>query len=222
MKHNAARRNFRSNVVRSAGLIATAAMVTLASACSNDSVTAPDMKAKNGLLGDVVGGVGQVVTGLVNGLIPVKALERDRAIGQIKRSFTVTRQNGGKIEIEEAGLRVDVPSGAIASTSMVITVTVLPGKSVAYDFQPHGTKFLKPLAFRQDLEGTSWDHSGFKGIINGGYFKDASQLNLLSGLALLDELFPVEIKTHEARYNINHFSGYMVSSGRSSYASDEF
>jgi hypothetical protein len=97
----------------------------------------------------------------------------------------------------------------------------MPGKSIAYDFQPHGTKFLKPLEFRQDLEGTSWDHSGFRGTINGGYFKDSKQINLLSGLSLLDELFPVEIRTHEARYNINHFSGYMVSSGRKGFADDD-
>jgi hypothetical protein len=221
MTLNATRKTFRNKITRSAGLIATAAMVAFASACSSDSVTAPDMKAKNGLLGDVLNGVGGVVTGVVNALIPVQTLQRDRAIGAMTRSFTVTRSNGGKIEIEEAGLRIDVPPAAIATTSLVITVTVLPGKSVAYDFQPHGTKFLKPLAFRQDLVGTSWDHSGFKGTINGGYFKDRGQLDLLNGLALQDELFPVEIKTHEARYNINHFSGYMVSSGRSSYSSDD-
>lgn len=221
MTHKANRNNLRNKITRSAGLIATAAMVAFASACSSDSVTAPDMKAKNGLLGDVLGGVGGVVTGLVNGLIPVQSLQRDRAINSITRSFTVTRGDGGRIEIPEAGLRVDVPSGAISTSSLIITVTVLPGKSVAYDFQPHGTKFLKPLAFRQDLENTSWDHSGFRGTINGGYFKDAGQVNLLSGLALLDELFPVEIRTHEARYNINHFSGYMVSSGRKGISDDD-
>lgn len=221
MNTNVSRTNLRSKLTRSAGLIATAAMVALASACSSDGLTAPDVKAKNGLLGDVLGGVNGVVTGVVNALIPVQALQRDRAVASTTQSFTVTRANGGRIEIEEAGLRVDVPAGAISTNSLVITVTVLPGKSIAYDFQPHGTKFLKPLAFRQNLEGTSWDHSGFRGTINGGYFKDAKQVNLLSGLTLLDELFPVEIRTHEARYNINHFSGYMVSSGRKGFADDE-
>ncbi|MEO7358808.1 MAG: hypothetical protein ABI120_00670 [Gemmatimonadaceae bacterium] len=215
MTQNVARKNLRRKIARSAGLIATTAMVAFASACSNDSLTAPDMQAKNGVVGNLLGDVG----GVVDALIPVQALERDRAIGEIKRSFTVTRSNGGKLEIDQAGLRIDVPAEAISASSLVITVTVLPGKSVAYDFQPHGTKFLKPLAFRQDLEGTSWDKADFKGTINGGYFKNAGQLDLLRGLALLDELFPVEIKTHEARYNINHFSGYMVSSGRSGVTS---
>jgi hypothetical protein len=212
-------RSNRSTFVRTAGLIATAAMVAFASACSNDNVkaTEPEVTAQNGLLGDLLSGV----TGL---LIPVRALERDQALSaSITRSFTVTRSNGGRIEIPEAGLRVDVPSGAIATNSLTITVTALKGKSVAYDFQPHGTVFLKSLQFRQDLEGTSWDHSNFKGTLNGGYFKDTRQLNLLSGLAILDELFPIEIKTHEARFNINHFSGYMVSGGRkgSSYYEEQ-
>ncbi|MGV3710712.1 MAG: hypothetical protein ACO1Q7_17955 [Gemmatimonas sp.] len=203
-------RSNRFTLVRTAGLIATAAMVAFASACSNDNVkaTEPDVTAQNGLISDLLGGVAGLLT-------PARALERDVALSApITRTFTVTRKNGGKIEIEETGLRVDVPSGAIVNDTLTITVTALSGKSIAYDFQPHGTVFRKPLAFRQDLEGTSWDKSGFKGTINGGYFKDTRQINLLSGLAILDELFPVEIKTHEARFNINHFSGYMVSGGR--------
>lgn len=209
------RSSYRFTIVRKAGLIATAAMVAVASACSNDAPIAPEVTAKNGLIGNLVGGVGDVVNGVVGLLIPAKALTRDVAIATpITRSFTVTRKDGGRIEITQAGLRVDIPSDAISTTSLTITVTVLAGRAVAYDFQPHGTKFLKPLAFRQDLVGTSWDHSDFRGTLNGGYFKDTKQVNLLSGLSLLDELFPVELGTHEARFNINHFSGYMVSGGR--------
>ncbi|MBC8086815.1 MAG: hypothetical protein H7Z40_06085 [Phycisphaerae bacterium] len=186
--------------------MATLAALAFTTACSSDSVLAPDVAPTHGLVG-----------GLVDALVPMKALTRDVALRPITRSFTFTR-SGGRIEIPEAGLRVDIPSDAIPTNSLTITVTVLPGKSVAYDFQPHGTRFRKPLEFRQDLEGTSWDDSGFKGTLNGGYFKDKSQLNLLNGVALLDELFPILIKTHEARFNIHHFSGYMVSSGRSSRA----
>lgn|GEM_PF-710941 len=195
---------------RASTVLAVAAL-SLATACSTDSTLAPEVAPKHGLIGDLVGGV----KGL---LIPMKALTRDVAMAPMTRSFTFDR-SGGKIEIAEAGLRVDIPAGAIPGKSLTITVTVLPGKSVAYDFQPHGTKFLKALEFRQDLKGTSWDDSAFKGTLTGGYFKDRSQLDLRSGIALLDELFPILVKTHEARFNINHFSGYMVSSGRSGRAS---
>ena len=203
-------------------LASVAALSTLAftTACSDSAtapVSAPDVTVKHGLLGDVLGTVDGVVGGVVGLLIPVKALERDRALpAGITRSFTITRNDGGRLELDQAGLRIDVPAGAIAANSLTITVTVLPGKAIAYDFQPHGTKFLKPLAFRQDLEGTSWDHSDFRGVLNGGYFKDTKQIDLVTGLTLLDELLPIEVRTHEARFNINHFSGYMVSGGRQS------
>lgn len=204
--------SFRTRAVSVAAVTALA----FTTACSDSltaPVAAPEVTAQKGLISDIVG----VVTGL---LIPAKALTRDVAVPTITRSFTFTR-TGGKIEIPETGLRVDVPTDAIPGTTLTITVTVLPGKSVAYDFQPHGTQFRKPLVFKQDLVGTSWDKLGFKGTLSGGYFKDKSQLNLLTGLGLLNELLPLTIKTHEASFNINHFSGYMVSSGRQSSYSDE-
>lgn len=210
-----------NRTIRSRALTFVALGALAFTAACSDSLTAPtaapDVKAKNGLLGDVLGAVTGTLSGL---LIPARALSRDVAVASMTRSFTFTR-TGGKIEIPEVGLRVDVPTDAIPGSTLTITVTVLPGKSVAYDFQPHGTQFKKPLNFRQDLEGTSWDHSGFKGTLTGGYFKDKSQLDLLSGLGLLNELLPLTIKTHEASFNINHFSGYMVSSGRQSFSSDE-
>jgi ZU5 domain len=207
-------KSLRSNTrfPRIATLVAVATLA-FSTACSSDTLLAPDVAPQQGRIGDLLGGA----TGL---LMPAKALTRDVAIAPMTRSFTFDK-NGGKIEIREAGLRIDIPSGAIPGNTLTITVHVLPGKAVAYDFQPHGTNFRKPLQFRQDLAGTSWDDSRFKGALMGGYFKDKSQLNLLTGIALVDELLPIVIKSHEARFDIRHFSGYMVSSGRSSASSEE-
>ena len=91
---------------------------------------------------------------------------------------------------------------------------------IAYDFQPHGTKFLKPLTFRQDLSGTTWGTSLIK-VLNGGYFKSTSQLDQARGVALLDELLPAVTLDRRVSFSINHFSGYMVSSGRQSSYSDD-
>ena len=202
---------------RSAGILSVA-LLALSAACSTETATAPQVTAKNGLLGDVVGGVVGTATGLLS---PAKVLTRDVAVPAITRSFTFTRA-GGSINIPEAGLIVDVPAEAIPTSSLTITVTVLPGKSIAYDFQPHGTQFRRPLTFRQELNGTSWDASTFRGTLNGGYFKNTAQVDLLRGLALVDEILPITVRLHEARFNINHFSGYMVSSGRQSAYSEEF
>ncbi|MEO7360967.1 MAG: hypothetical protein ABI120_11595 [Gemmatimonadaceae bacterium] len=189
--------------LRPVRLVVALAAIVLVSACSADSPIAPQFTTSQSKASD-----------LLKSLIPVQALNRDDSIlVPIARSFTFTAK-GGKIEIQESGLTIHVPAGAIPSASLTITVTVLPGTAVAYDFQPHGTQFLKPLSFSQSLKNTSWDKVGFKGTIDGGYFKDVSQVNLGTGIALLDEILPITIKGKEASFDINHFSGYMVSGGR--------
>lgn len=203
---------FRSIFARSASVLATAALM-FTTACSTDSVVAPQATPEFKTISLSLGGILQT-------LIPMAPLTRNAAVeAPITRSFTIG-QNGGTMEIKETGLRVDVPAGAIpGSGSMTITITALPGRAVAYDFQPHGTQFRKALDFNQDLTNTSWNKPGFKGNLQGGYFAKTEQLNLMSGLALLNELLPLSITNRTASFDIRHFSGYMVSSGRQS-ASD--
>jgi hypothetical protein len=203
---------------RTARMIAVTA-IAFTAACS-DSLTAPTQSAETTRSNGLLSSVGGLVGGLVNGLIPAKALARNMAVSApVSRSVTFTRQ-GGAIELAELGLRVDVPAGAIPRDTMTITVTAVPGKMVAYEFQPHGTKFLKPLVFRQDLSNTTWSNSLIK-LLHGGYFKNASQLNHASGTALLNELLPAVTLNRHVTFKIDHFSGYMVSSGRHSADSDE-
>ncbi len=202
-------RTIRSRVVS----VTAIAALTFTAACSGDSVSQPDFAARQGKSG--------LTADAFNALISVTALTRDEAVPEgVVDTFTVT-EKGGTLEIKETGLKIDVPEGAIPGRTLTIIVTALPGKAVAYDFQPHGTKFLKPLAFRQDLKNTSWDKLGFKGTIQGGYFKDVSQIDLRTGIAILDELFPVKFTDKNISFDINHFSGYMVSSGRKGVMSEE-
>ena len=67
------------------------------------------------------------------------------------------RHDGGEIEIEETGLYIDVPSDAIDGNSLTITVTALRDAAIAYDFEPHGMVFPKPLDFQQDFKNTHWE-----------------------------------------------------------------
>lgn len=201
----------RRTIARSASALVAVAAVFM-SACSGESVTQPNVTAKNGLL--------TVVTDLVNVLIPVKALTRDTAVkAGVTRSFTFTK-TGGAIDMPETGLHVDVPANAIPGTTLTIVVTALPGTAIAYDFQPHGTVFLKPLVFRHSLRNTSWDKSLIKGAVNGAYFKNTSQVSLLGGTSLIDELLGTTIINKEVSFSIRHFSGYMVSGGRKDISSD--
>ena len=209
----------RWSFARNAIVLATLGCAVLAAACTNDSVTAPSIASPNapGAYKTVKISIG----GLLKTMFPMAPLTRDVALSvPLVRSFTIGSK-GGKIEIPETGLRIDVPSGAIPGNSLTITVTAMAGTAICYDFQPHGTVFLKPLQFKQDLDDTSWDKLDFKGTVLGGYFADLSQLTTLSGgLALLDELYPVRVDSKSASFEIRHFSGYMVSGGRQEAFSD--
>ena len=191
-------------------IVAALSALTFSAACSGDSITEPSFAPRNGLSLDSM-----------NILFSVTALTRDVAVPEgVVHSFSFTKK-GGTIEIKEYGLKVKVPKDAIPDSALTIVVTVLPGRALAYEFQPHGTVFLKPLEFEQDLKYTSFDNLGFKGTVFGGYFKDKSQLDLLKGTALLDEVFPIKFTGKNAKFDIHHFSGYMVSSGRQSSRYDE-
>ena len=202
----------RNRIVRSVGAMAAVATLGLVAACSSDSVTAPEMARSNS--GGLVGSTLTTLSSTANKLLNVTGLLRTKPLtSSIVRSGLIT-QGGGRIEIPELGFRLDIPAGAIPTNTMTITVTALPGSMVAYDFQPHGTRFLKPLSIRQDLQGTNWSNSGVKGTLTGGYFKDQSQLSLFGGTAKLDETFPVTLESSRLSFNIVHFSGYMVATGR--------
>src|SRR3954468_1149168 len=64
----------------------------------------------------------------------VKLLKRDDAL-QAMTASAVIGPKGGHILIEDAGLRLDFPRGAV-SVATRITVTALRGRNVAYHFQP--------------------------------------------------------------------------------------
>lgn len=206
----------RTRFVRTTRVLFGAAAIGLLAACSSESVTAPTpVQPSNGLIGDLLGTVNNLlgtVTGLLR-LTPVNA--------PVTRSQTFDR-NGGQLNIPELGFSLKVPAGAIPGQTLTITVTAIPGRMVAYNFEPHGTQFLKPLTISQQLQGTN----GLLGLLirpnlAGGYFKSDTQLNPLTNTAVINESFPIRINGTTASFDISHFSGYMVSTGRSSAPSEE-
>ncbi len=210
-------RSKRNRISRNIGAVVAAATLGLAAACSSDSVTAPQMNHNSD------GGLTGIIGGTVSKLLNVTGLMRDNPLrAAIVRSAVITQKDGGTIKIDGTGFELNIPKGAIPVASMTITVTALPGAMVAYDFQPHGTKFLLPLSIRQDLNGSNWNHLGFQGVVKGGYFKDISQLDMSSCTALLDETFPVTVSSSRLSFNIMHFSGYMVATGRADAPAEPF
>jgi hypothetical protein len=128
---------------------------------------------------------------------------------------------GGKYRLP-GGLHIEIAPATFKDT-ITLTVTALPGDLVAYEFQPHGLVFNKPLAMSQDLRGTNWrgkDISQF-GV---GYFESATDVDLLTKQALVKEYLrsTVDLQGQRAHFQVFHFSGYMMSTGRKGATQTEY
>jgi hypothetical protein len=121
---------------------------------------------------------------------------------------------GGTIAIPGAGLKVVIPPFALASPKL-ITVTAVAGHQVAYEFQPHGTRFLVPLIVTQNLSGTNAVSGGLLSPVFAGYFANATDLNPLSNSGIISEVLGVSLSllTKSATFPVFHFSGYLVATG---------
>ena len=203
---NAASGTKTKGFARSATMLATAAVIGVLAGCA-DSTTAPQAvvpQPQAGLIGsvlDLTKGLLTSVTGLLR-LTPQPALTR---------SITVDYA-GGVLEIPETGLRVTIPRGAVNSRT-TITVTSIAGNMVAYDFAPHGIRFAVPLQLSQSLAGTSVKAGT---VLTGGYFASTSQLLPWLGLGKVSETLPARVENGRVIFDVRHFSGYMVSTGRAS------
>ena len=200
----------RARFARTTRIVMGAATIGLLAACSSESLTAPTTaRPSNGMTSAALA---TVATAMVN----VSGLLRAApVIFPVTRSRTFDR-NGGQLDIPELGFSLKVPAGAFPGQTLTISVTAGRGRMVAYNFEPHGTTFLKPLTISQQLQGTN----GMLGQmirtdLAGGYFKNDTQLNTMTNSATIDEAFGIVFTGTTASFDITHFSGYMVSTGRS-------
>lgn len=197
---------------RSAGAVLGFAVATalVISACSDAAVTVPGAPVASE----------QSSSNLLGGLTTVAPITRSAPLADdVSWSFTVD-SGGATSSNSGVGLTISIPSDAVGSPT-VITVTALKGSAVAYSFAPHGLHFRKKVTLTQELQGTSVE-SELLPDLTGGYFANDEDL-LDNGLALVSELIAglTNPLTKTFSFPIEHFSGYLVASGRSSKSSDE-
>jgi len=146
------------------------------------------------------------------GLLPVRGVTRNVALQNDISVSAVIGKAGGTITIPDAGLTLVVPAGAVTSNTK-FTATALAGRLVAYEFEPHGTKFAVPLQFTQDLRKVSLLSALTAPLMDGAYFTDSGNINQTLGVALVTELLPATVDLLRARvtFPVKHFSGYLVS-----------
>ena len=120
---------------------------------------------------------------------------------------------GGKFRVP-GGLTIEVAANEFHADT-TLTVSPVAGDVVAYHFQPHGITFRKGLLLTQDLNRTNWtqkDPTQFE----IGYFANETDLDAKLRRALVKEFLRanVDVRGKRLSYNVYHFSGYMVSWGR--------
>lgn len=122
---------------------------------------------------------------------------------------------GGSLTLP-GGPTLTVPRGAV-SASTSFTITRLPGRIVAYDFGPHGTRFATPVSITHPATGTTLGALGSTSSVQGAYFPDAGGLDQTNGVARVSEFSPYTSVTWDrssVTFKVNHFSGYLLSTGR--------
>jgi hypothetical protein len=204
----------RQHLTSVRGLAVVAVSVLLVS-CSSESLTAPQPAPAivapteaSASLGSVLGGIiKKNRDALADGVVRLNPMTENVTVTQTIGAA------GGTLSIPEAGVTVTVPAGAIPFATE-ISITARKGSLLAYDFKPHGLTFAKPLVITQKLEGTN--ATVFLGaLLQLGYYDDPAKLTNTGATVaeLIAGIHNAMNRTFSA--SIPHFSGYMISMGRS-------
>jgi hypothetical protein len=152
---------------------------------------------------------------VVSPSVVAAGLRRSSPLPQTVAGVLTVGPSGGTFAFRGTGLTIHVPRGAV-TRALTISVTAYAGDMVAYDFQPHGTVFARPLVLRQAVGTTTYAGLADRSGVEAGYFADARQLDVANGRATVDEFLPVSVDAAGSAltFSVEHFSGYMLSSGR--------
>lgn len=145
----------------------------------------------------------------------VNVVSRNTPLATSLSASAVIGALGGQLSIPGAGLNVVIPAFALTSPTR-ITVRAVAGSQVAYEFEPHGIRFLVPLIVTQNLVGTNALNGGLlPQPLVAGYFASLSDLDPLAGTGLVSELLgtSVSLVTKTVTFQVVHFSGYLVATG---------
>ena len=193
-------------------LTAGAVSLTALGACADGPAAptaaplAPTAAPQSGLLSNLLN-----VT--VGGLATV--LQRPTALTAPVTVSATIGTAGGSLSVPGTGLTLTVPAGAVQKAT-TFTITAPAGRGIWYEFGPSGSRFAVPLVVTQELPATLLGGLLGPAKLEAVYFADGTQ-NEATGTALAKEVLPISFNAPgtKATFRVTHFSGYMVSTGRS-------
>lgn len=196
--------------LRSLTTLAVAAAATLiASGCANDSPAAPKSELPAATPAAPQASLTSALGSLLGSPTTITPLQRNtplRADIVVSKTIGVL---GGTIVVPDAGLTLVVPPLAVAKNT-TFRVTARAGSAVAYEFEPHGTKFTLPLVMTQSLRGVKTDNALLNLGLSLGYFPDSNAPTSVTELLNVN----LDLLNSTAISTIWHFSGYIYASGR--------
>jgi hypothetical protein len=149
-----------------------------------------------------------------------KAVRWGAAHSPVEESVSaVVGVDGATLLLPGADFSLTIPAGALTAPT-AITVTAKAGPFVAYEMQPHGLRFLKPVIAVQGLKTTASYGTDIGNSVRTAYLPEGSDDIDASDLAA-----PIEVEasttilyganpvaeSHE--WILNHFSRYILISG---------
>jgi hypothetical protein len=131
----------------------------------------------------------------------------------------VVDADGATLFLPGADFTLTIPAGALKEPT-AITVTAKAGPFVAYEMQPHGLRFMKPVLAVQGLRTTASYGTDIGNSVRTGYLPEGSDnvdandlaapVEIEAGTTILYGAKPVA-ESHE--WILNHFSRYILISG---------
>ena len=192
--------------LRSLTTFAVAVVATFAAfACSSDSPASPTP------IGPAAAPSQSLLGGLLNnGSTSPKTIIPLLRTSPLASDITVSQTIGplgGVIAIPGAGLTLVVPPLAVSHATN-FAITARKGSFLAYDMEPHGTKFLVPLVATQSLTNTNAGGAASLSL-SLGYYPDPAHVTSVTELLSVQ----VDLLHLTAVSSIPHFSGFIFAGG---------
>lgn len=149
-----------------------------------------------------------------------KAVRWGAAHSQLEQSvFAVVGADGATLLLPGADFSLTIPAGALSQPT-AITVTAKAGPFVAYEMQPHGLRFKKPVIAVQGLRTTASYGTDIGNSVRTAYLAagnddvDADDLAAPAEVEAGTTILIGEKQVAESHeWILNHFSRYILISG---------
>ncbi len=149
-----------------------------------------------------------------------KAVRWGAAHSQLEQSvFAVVGADGATLLLPGADFSLTIPAGALSQPT-AITVTAKAGPFVAYEMQPHGLRFKKPVIAVQGLRTTASYGTDIGNSVRTAYLTagsddvDADDLAAPAEVEAGTTILIGEKQVAESHeWILNHFSRYILISG---------